>query len=76
MPENGTEEPVEITEEVVRMVQESLNALGPEYNCGEPDGLMGPNTRAAIQKFREKNGLSVSNEIDQELLDALGIGSV
>ena len=72
--EDGTEKPFEITQEVVRMVQESLNDQG--YDCGRPDGLIGPQTGRAIRKFREDHNLSSSSEIDQELLDALGIGSV
>ena len=72
--EDGTEKPFEITQEVVRMVQESLNDQG--YDCGRPDGLIGPQTGRAIRKFREDHNLASSSEIDQELLDALGIGSV
>ena len=72
--EDDTEKPFEITQEVVRMVQESLNDQG--YDCGRPDGLIGPQTGRAIRKFREDHNLSSSSEIDQELLDALGIGSV
>lgn len=66
---DGTKKPVEITKELVRMLQEKLNDEG--YDCGEPDGLIGPKTRAAIRKFREDHGLSVSEEIDRELLDTL-----
>ena len=72
--EDDTEKPFEITQEVVRMVQESLNDQG--YDCGRPDGLIGPQTGRAIRKFREDHNLASSSEIDQELLDALGIGSV
>ena len=45
-PERGT----------VRFVQLSLNHAG--FDAGEADGLMGPRTRSALQRFREQQKLA------------------
>ena len=60
------------SEELIKRVQEALNAAG--YNCGEPDGKVGPMTSNAIKAFEEANGLSVTGTIHMEIMRPLGIG--
>ena len=45
-----------------RGVQARLNNLG--FSCGAVDGIVGPDTKAAIKAFKKKNGLS-----DDDILD-------
>ena len=56
------------TEKNVRMplsvIQQKLKDLG--YNPGVIDGLMGPNTRAAILSFKDDNGLKLTPIINKE----------
>lgn len=55
--------------DTIKVVQEKLNAAG--FDCGTPDGVAGSGTKAAIQSFREANGLEKSEDIDAELFNAL-----
>ena len=41
------------------------------FNTGGIDGMVGKHTRAAAQAFRESKGMANSDEIDDELIDAL-----
>ena len=58
----------------VRQAQERLNQLG--YDVGEPDGIWGPQTQAALEKYQEEQGLSTSGELDSQTIAKLGIDSV
>jgi N-acetylmuramidase len=53
----------------VRTAQMLLSYAG--FNPGAIDGLVGKLTRAAAQVFREAHGMGTSDEIDDELIDAL-----
>lgn len=55
---------------VVKEVQRVLSGLN--LYSGDVDGLTGPQTRAAIEAYRKLVGLSVSAEIDEQLLQQLG----
>lgn len=55
--------------DVVRAAQVRLNLLG--FDAGEPDGVAGPGTRAAIRRFQAANNLVPDGFLDQTLLDAL-----
>jgi hypothetical protein len=55
-------------------VQETLKRLN--FYGGEVDGLMGPNTRLAIEAYQQKMGMAVTGSVDETLLDQLGTGSV
>lgn len=61
--------PMEVTKDIVKQVQELLNAAG--YDCGVPDGLTGPNTNEQIRKFAVAHGLPESEEITKELIEQL-----
>jgi len=58
---------------LVRRVQMSLRILG--YYTGQIDGIIGPGTRRAIEKYRWDKGLNAANVIDAELLNSLGIAA-
>lgn len=53
----------------VREAQTLLNRLG--YNAGPTDGLMGPRTRSAVRSFQRAHDLSVTGEVNQDLISAL-----
>ena len=57
----------------IREAQERLNQLG--YDVGEPDGMMGPQTQAALRKYQEEQGLSTSGHLDSQTVAKLGIDS-
>jgi len=50
----------------VEVLQGLLNSLG--YQAGSPDGLLGPNTRAAIKRFQAARGLPADGYADPALL--------
>ena len=51
-------------------LQRRLNAAG--FDAGEPDGVIGSGTRAAIEGYQRRAGLPVSGEPSLALLRALG----
>ncbi len=55
----------------VRKVQERLKALG--YYKAKVDGLMGPGTFWAIQRYQTDKGLPVTGSVDSALLQSLGV---
>ena len=61
----------EYSAETIKQVQRKLNESG--FNCGSADGKIGNKTRSAIREYRQANGLTDSEEIDSELLRAMGI---
>lgn len=66
--------PVKITPSVVKATQQKLTEDG--YQPGPADGVMGPNTRAALQKFQSDQGLNASGRLDQETLAKLNVGGM
>jgi len=54
---------------VVARAQVLLNQLG--YSAGEPDGLMGPKTRAAIESFQGSLGLNPTGRATPKLITQL-----
>ena len=70
----GTERIVYIVytdSETIKNVQEALNNNG--YNCGVPDGISGNGTKAAIEKYQADHGLKVTGNINDNLINSLGI---
>lgn len=53
-------------------VQRQLAAAG--YYRGEIDGIVGEGTRRAIRSYERANGLPVDGRIDDDLLNAMGLG--
>jgi hypothetical protein len=52
-----------------RAVQAALAWRG--FYSGRIDGVLGPETRRAIRSFQEQQGLPVTGQIDNRLIDAL-----
>lgn len=52
----------------VRSVQESLRDAGHSISV---DGVMGPQTKAALRDFQQQNGLSVTGTLNSETVSAL-----
>lgn len=50
-------------------IQSRLNHLG--FVCGEVDGIMGPKTAGAIEKFQKNQNLKETGEMDDDTRDAL-----
>ena len=61
------------SDDTLRRAQEALERAG--YEIGTPDGQMGPRTVAAIKRFQTDRYLSVSGQLDETTLAALGVGS-
>jgi len=48
----------------VILLQAALNLKG--YDCGRPDGDFGPKTQAALNRFKEDEGMEPDGVVDQE----------
>ena len=59
------------SKETVMAVQDALNKAG--FDCGAVDGIAGKNTKGKIAEFKKENDLLENEEIDLELIKALGI---
>lgn len=55
------------SQQQISEAQASLNTLG--YQPGPTDGVMGANTIAAIRQFQRDEGLGVTGEVNEDLLD-------
>ena len=53
----------------VRQLQERLNVLG--FSCGEPDGVYGVHTEAAVKLFQESMGALADGMAFQDTFDAI-----
>lgn len=60
--------------QVVQNVQYSLNQAG--FNAGPVDGLMGSRTRSAIESYQRTNGLLVTGQPSQSLLDHISASAM
>lgn len=52
-------------------IQRKLNELG--FDCGEPDGVIGPKTEQSIKDFQQSRGLTPNGIVGYETKKALGI---
>lgn len=63
-----------LSKQEIHSIQTRLNELG--YDAGEPDGVMGPNTRAALRAYQQASGLVADGYPDGNTrLQLLGKGS-
>ena len=62
-----------LSDDSVRRAQQALERAG--YEIGTPDGQMGPRTVAAIKRFQTDRYLSVTGQLDETTLAALGVTS-
>lgn len=56
----------------IKQVQSQLKQQG--FYTGAVDGISGPETHSAIKKFQQQKNLRVTGRLDQQTLQALGIG--
>src|SRR6266581_2074710 len=63
--------PPKASDEIVRRAQEALERAG--YEIGTPDGQIGPRTIAAIKRFQTDRYLTVTGQLDETTLAALGL---
>lgn len=68
----GAAAPVAASSPVVSGIQGALAAKG--YNPGPVDGRMGPGTAQAISAYQQNNGLLVTGQPSQALLDHMRSG--
>lgn len=55
----------------VRTLQRDLDRKG--FKAGRADGILGPETRAALKSFQQKNGLNATGQPTSRTLAALGV---
>jgi len=65
--------PAVITHQDITKVQKTLRSGG--YYRGRVDGLMGPQTRAAIRQYQKSNQLAATGRLDAQTAGKLGVGS-
>jgi Putative peptidoglycan binding domain/Invasin, domain 3 len=70
LPEKAKPSP-EALETLVLRVQIALSMKG--YHPGSFDGVLGPQTRAALQTFQRDQGIPATGRMETATLDALGI---
>ncbi|MFZ1093359.1 MAG: peptidoglycan-binding protein, partial [Xanthobacteraceae bacterium] len=70
---SGTAGSINLSQDEIRQLQITLNERG--FNVGEPDGVLGARTRAALMQFQQREGLQRSGQIDQQTMTALGINA-
>jgi peptidoglycan hydrolase-like protein with peptidoglycan-binding domain len=56
----------------VTLVQERLRQAG--LYSGRPDGVWGPDSQAALERFQQGRGLQVSGQLNQATAATLGLG--
>ncbi len=64
--------PVKLDRDTVKSAQSELKARG--YDPGAPDGVAGPQTRAAVEKFQSDQGLDQTGRLDAATLGKLNVG--
>ncbi len=62
---------MQLSRDEIRQVQIILNQKG--FNIGEPDGVLGERTRAALIQFQRQQGFQASGHMDQQTMGALGV---
>jgi peptidoglycan hydrolase-like protein with peptidoglycan-binding domain len=67
-----TRKPVKIDSSVVKAAQTALTDRG--YDPGASDGVMGPRTREAIQKFQAAEAIDQTGQLDTNTLSKLNVG--
>ena len=60
-----------LSKEQIRQVQEALDQKG--FKSGQPDGVLGRETKNAIKEFQQKQGWKTTGELDSQTLSALGV---
>jgi peptidoglycan hydrolase-like protein with peptidoglycan-binding domain len=64
---------MQVSNSEVRNIQQKLDKEG--YHSGREDGIIGPETTAALRGFQKKKGLQVTGQVDQQTLQAMGVST-
>lgn len=70
--ERRADGPTAGSQQHMRVMQEKLKDSG--YDPGPIDGVMGPQTAAALKEYQKAEGLRVTGQADTQTLGKLGIG--
>jgi peptidoglycan hydrolase-like protein with peptidoglycan-binding domain len=57
-------------QQTIRQVQQALKQKGHDV---EADGVMGPNTQAALRQYQQQQGMDATGQLDQRTLTSLGV---
>lgn len=68
-PASSDQESEAVDRDIIRLVQKALLKRG--FNPGSLDGIMGPRTATAIADFQKFLGVTITHEIDKDLLSDL-----
>ena len=60
----------DLNEEKIRQIQQALHEKG--FEPGPADGILGARTKRAVRDFQDRYGITVSGELDNQTLYALG----
>jgi peptidoglycan hydrolase-like protein with peptidoglycan-binding domain len=71
MPQSSRRYNFQFSDNEIRSVQASLRRLG--IYSGQVDGILGPDTRRAIEDYQVKNKLPETGQPDQGLNALLGV---
>ena len=64
-----TSEPLPLSVDEIKELQNRLNTLG--FNAGLADGIVGPQTQAAVVRYEAERGGTQTGRVDRQLLGRL-----
>jgi len=70
-PNYGAQPTTELTPDVIRQVQQTLQHDGMYQ--GRVDGVWGPGTQAGVRNFQQRHNLNVSGQLDQDTIAAMNL---
>jgi peptidoglycan hydrolase-like protein with peptidoglycan-binding domain len=62
-----------LSKDEIQKIQQALDQKG--FKSGQPDGVLGPETKNAIKEFQQKQGWNGTGELDNQTLSALGVST-
>jgi membrane-bound lytic murein transglycosylase B len=60
-----------LSKDEIQQVEQALDQKG--FKSGQPDAVLGPETKNAIKEFQQKQGWNATGELDNQTLSALGV---
>ncbi len=63
----------QLNSDQIKQIQQSLKDKG--FDPGQVDGIMGPNTRQALQQFQQSQGIASSGKLNQQTLQSLDLNT-
>jgi membrane-bound lytic murein transglycosylase B len=61
----------QLSRDEIMRAQQSLDQKG--FYAGKADGILGPRTKQAVNKFQQRQGLQQTGQLDNRTLTALGV---